>query len=131
MHQEIHLQVNAWVDEGIAPLVAALNRFERIVTVDSCQGDESQPAYVYFKEHPDSSGLALFVQDLAEILRDCDLRCDYTLRVEWLGEDLEPMAQILALPSSIQLLADALTKAVNSRHTSASGCDKVGTAPRS
>lgn len=37
-HREIPVKVNAFVDEGIAPLVVALNEFGGVVTVDSCEG---------------------------------------------------------------------------------------------
>jgi tRNA(Phe) wybutosine-synthesizing methylase Tyw3 len=36
-HQEIPIKVTAWVDEGIAPLVAALNEHPAVVTLDSCR----------------------------------------------------------------------------------------------
>jgi tRNA(Phe) wybutosine-synthesizing methylase Tyw3 len=36
-HTEIPVNVNAWVDEGIAPLVEALNSFKRVWTAASCE----------------------------------------------------------------------------------------------
>jgi hypothetical protein len=41
LHAEIPIKVNAWVDEGVAPLVAALNELENVVTVASCEHDQS------------------------------------------------------------------------------------------
>lgn len=52
-HKQVMVKVNAEVDEGIAPLVKALNEFEFIKTSGSCQGrpgdeDTAIFAYVYF-----------------------------------------------------------------------------------
>ena len=44
VHREILVKVNAWVDEGIAPLVQALNEFAHVRTRQSCEG----PAEVTF-----------------------------------------------------------------------------------
>ena len=51
-HKEVWVKVNAPVDEGVAPLVAALSDFEGVCTAASCQGhspkgEESQ-ATVFF-----------------------------------------------------------------------------------
>ena len=40
MHTEIPVKVTAWIDEGVAPLVEALNEFPQVVTLDSCQGGD-------------------------------------------------------------------------------------------
>ena len=37
-HEETFVKVNARVDSGIAPLIAALNEFPGLCTVDSCEG---------------------------------------------------------------------------------------------
>jgi hypothetical protein len=39
-HRLVLLKVNAWVDEGIAPLVEVLNTLNNVETFDSCQGRE-------------------------------------------------------------------------------------------
>lgn len=49
MHTEIPVKVNAWVNEGAALLVEALNTFPDIVSLDSCEGGVDQSAYVYFE----------------------------------------------------------------------------------
>ena len=42
MHHEVPVKVTAWVDEGIAPLVLALNELPGVQTLDSCQGGDQQ-----------------------------------------------------------------------------------------
>lgn len=44
MHQQRYIQVNAPVDKGIASLVAALSQFQKLQTIESCQGDDSHIA---------------------------------------------------------------------------------------
>jgi hypothetical protein len=48
-HPEVPIKVTAWVDEGVAPLVAALNSLDGVMTLDSCQGDSEKGAYVLFR----------------------------------------------------------------------------------
>lgn len=62
MHAEVPVKVNVWVDAGVAPLVAALNTFPFIRTLDSCQGGHGRDAYCYFGHVGD--GLSAFVDQL-------------------------------------------------------------------
>lgn len=39
MHVERPVLVNAWVDEGVIPIVLALNKWAGIETIESCQDD--------------------------------------------------------------------------------------------
>jgi hypothetical protein len=39
-HRQVAVKVNAWADEGVAPLVEALSEFPGVLTLDSCQGGE-------------------------------------------------------------------------------------------
>lgn len=43
-HREVAIKVTAWVDEGVAPLVQAINEFLHVRTTQSCEG----PAVVTF-----------------------------------------------------------------------------------
>jgi hypothetical protein len=52
------------VDEYVAPLVVALNAFERVSTLDSCEGRDGAPAYVYFTYQGDTHALVSFLHDL-------------------------------------------------------------------
>jgi hypothetical protein len=47
-HREIPVQVTAWVDEGIADLVVALNAVPGVITLDSCQEGPDGLARVSF-----------------------------------------------------------------------------------
>jgi hypothetical protein len=38
-HREIPVQVTAWIDEGVADLVVALNAWPGVITLDSCEAD--------------------------------------------------------------------------------------------
>lgn len=47
-HREIPIQVTAWVDEGVADLVVALNAVPGVLTLDSCQEEPDGHARVTF-----------------------------------------------------------------------------------
>lgn len=49
-HAQVPVKVNAYVDEGVADLVAALATVPGLVTVDSCQGrPDRHEAWVMFR----------------------------------------------------------------------------------
>ena len=81
-HREIMVKVNAPVDEGIAPLVAALSSIDGLVTMESCQGDPPErDAFVVFRLGSwRECGEFLFGR-LLPTLSD-DLRSEISLRVE-------------------------------------------------
>jgi hypothetical protein len=113
MHTEIPVKVNAWVDEGVAPLILALNEFADLVTLDSCQGDQDRPAYVYFRHRGTAAETVQLVTRLAEALYAAAAGCDYTFRVEWLAGGNEPMAELMTSPHSIGQPATALGEVVS------------------
>jgi hypothetical protein len=80
-HQEIPVKVTAWVDEGVAPLVTALNEFERVMTVDSCQGDAAKGAYVLFSYRGEGKEAACVASDLGRVL--APLSPEFLLQAEW------------------------------------------------
>jgi len=48
-HREVLVKVNVWVDKGVAGLVRALNRFEKVQTTSSCEdstGGQGEPIAV-------------------------------------------------------------------------------------
>lgn len=108
MHSEIPIKVTAWVDEGIVPLVAALNEFDGVITVDSCEADERGEAYVYFKVRGEPDATVLFAARLAHALAGNGIVSEYCLRVEWIDGSDEPMAQIVTAPALVKTLADVL-----------------------
>ena len=91
-HTEIPIKVNAWVDRDISPLVLALNDFDSIITVDSCQGSEDLPAYVFFKYAGKSE--PCFIYHFAALLAD-HAKCNYELRISWLTGNTEPLIELM------------------------------------
>ena len=114
MHTEIPIKVNAWVDEGIAPVVEALNACSEVMTLDSCQGEEDFCAYVYFKHVGSQEQQSRFFFDLADALSREPDRCGFDLRLEWLAGNAEPMAQICTNHAHVDRLASVLTSAFTS-----------------
>jgi hypothetical protein len=107
LHQEIPVKVTAWVDEGVAPLVTALNEFERVITVDSCQGNAAKGAYVLFSYRGGSKEAARFASDLGEALEP--LAPEFLLQAEWRpGGEGEPLLALTCPPDHVGRLADAL-----------------------
>ena len=47
-HKQVLVKVNAWVDEDIAGLIAALNQIPTITTHESCQENGKRPMFVSF-----------------------------------------------------------------------------------
>ena len=84
-HEEVPVKVNAFVDRGVAPLVAALNEVEGIVTLDSCEGGV-RGAYVFFvcTDH-----LIELAHDLAATLRRLGSPL-FSVAVEWEGSNDSP-----------------------------------------
>ncbi len=48
MHPQTWARVNTHVDKGIAPLIEALSMFPLLQTLESCEGDDTQAAWVCF-----------------------------------------------------------------------------------
>lgn len=112
-HREVWIRVNAKCDEGIAPLVIALNRLEGVVTVDSC---ENGPwgAYVFFTYGDSWQELAGLMQAISTELSKIVLPCGYTLSLEWLGSNDKPYARISLEPEYVRVVAGGLEKVVAS-----------------
>ncbi len=102
-HEAVRIQVNAWVDVGVAPLVEGLNAYPDVVTLDSCQGGANQPAYVMFTTGDPGDLLALvpaLADDLAQ-LPDCTA----TLSLDWWYGAETPIARLRCPPSEVDALA--------------------------
>jgi len=110
-HTEIPVRVNAWVDEGIAPLVLALNEIDGVWTLSSCERGILGRGYVDFTYGQDWKELAVLVDEMAGLLvaHPPPHGYGYTLHLEWLG-GITPRAQVLVDPERATLLADAITK---------------------
>ncbi len=127
-HTEIPTKVNAWVDCGIEPLVTALNQFEEIVTVDSCQGDDGRPAYVHFLAHGDDFALYESVTRMSRAIQPCS--DGYTLQIEWVAGAERPLATLYARQDMIPTLAEVITKAASCDRTKVSVDDTKHTVLR-
>jgi len=130
-HIEIPVKVNAWIDKDIAPLVLALNRFDGVITVDSCQGKNGH-GYVYFTHHGNPEDLASFIQRLsASIGKKIPSGGDFSFRLEWLAGSERPMAQLVVKGSLVEPLANTITEiAASSGHTNRSRRGRCDKAPR-
>jgi len=110
---EIPVKVTAWVDEGVAPLVMALNEIDGVVTVASSEGGPGRPAYVRLRSHDgDLKGLA---QWLARLLGEHAGNLGQRLRVlrRDRGADEAPLLE-LACPAP-QALSLALALRAGAR----------------
>jgi len=108
-HKEVLVKVNAFVDEGISPVVTALNSFTGVVTLDSCQCDASGEGYVSFQFGNGWCELGKFVGRLSVAIgKRLDLCCGFALRLEWFAGGEEPLAQVRVSPEHIQPLATAI-----------------------
>jgi len=114
-HNQVVVKVNAEVDEQVAPLVSALNEFDGVLTLDSCQGDGCSMAYVYFTRRGSSRELLSFVDELAAILnaRLSARQNEYQMRLEWAAGTEKPLAVLRTRPDYIDELANALSGAAS------------------
>jgi hypothetical protein len=108
-HREIPVKVTAWVDEGVAPLVVALNEFDQVLTVGSCEGDPDKGAYVLFCFQGDTEQATDFAAELGEALSGHDV--PYLLRAEWRAGSSEPLLALTCPPDSVLPLAEAVSAA--------------------
>jgi hypothetical protein len=111
VHREIPVKVTAWIDEGVAPLVLALNELEDVMTLDSCQGDDEQGAHVFFCYRGGGRKAALFAADLAAALAPHEQAADYALEAEWRPGAEEPVFRLVCPAANIDNLARVLSEA--------------------
>ena len=100
-HQEIFVKVNALCDQGIAPLVEALNRINGLITLESCEEAVNGEAWVFFTYGNDCQTLAGLLQEMASRLSVLSLCCSCILRLEWLGNNEHPRAQVIVRPKHV------------------------------
>lgn len=110
-HQQVLIKVNAEVDEGIAPLVLALNAIDGVITLDSCQEiGSNREAWVFFSFGETWQDLAQLMQDLSSGLGDLSIHAGYSLSLEWLGSDDHPRAWLTVAPRNIGALAEGIER---------------------
>lgn len=110
-HVEVPIKVTAWVDEGVAPLVRALNEYPGVVTVDSCQCDSRDgKARVDFTTHDD--GLGALVEHMAADLATMK-DCPAVLSLGWWYGGEDPIACLRCPPTEAGRVAEHLTESVS------------------
>jgi hypothetical protein len=108
-HKETLVKVNAFVDEGVAPLVLALNSIEGVITLDSCERDVvSGEASVYFQYGTGWQELGNLVEALARALRSLNLCCGFSASLEWFGSNDRPRAHLSVKPEHVADVAAAI-----------------------
>jgi len=126
-HREIPVQVTAWVDEGVAELVTALNAWPGILTLDSCQEDPAGRARVTFCTH-DNAAIRVAMDHLARIIAGQNWQAAVSLSL-WAGCDGDTLAADLACPPG---LVPSLAGKLRSNADRMSGFSRgtAGTEPR-
>ncbi len=109
------MKVTGWVDAGVAPLVAALNEFRQVMTLDSCERDPERGAYVLFRCR-DTEPLR-FVAELAASLSPHEA-ADYSLTAEWRPGADEPLIELACPPDQVEPLA----RLISACRTTACAC---------
>lgn len=108
MHEQVAIKVNGFCDEGIQPLVLALNEIGGVVTLDSCECSVDEEAYVFFNYEGTWQELASLLQAMSTELSTRLAGCVYALRLEWSGSNERPRAQIVVEPQHAVTLAGHL-----------------------
>ncbi len=111
-HTEVPIRVTAWVDSAVAPLVTALSAFsDAVITIDSCEGYDGEPARVSFTSHASTCELVALVQRLAGVFSARLHSEDVTLRLEWHAGAEQPVADLLVDRECLRRAVDALLAA--------------------
>jgi hypothetical protein len=127
-HHEVPVRVTAWVDEGVADLVSALNDWPGIITLDSCESDyRTGRARVSFCTH-ERGQIASVVTRLAAAIDSGGLGERVQLAMWPPCDDDLPGADITCPSSLVPAVAEALASCARRRQ---SPHDTGGTAPRS
>lgn len=109
LHAEKMVKVNARVDVEIAELVAALNRYPNLQTLQSCQGEPGGEAYVFFTCGSWQSTCEFLFGKIAPALSaKID---DETLRIEVFG-NADPVGRIAFQPESIGEITSEIKRLV-------------------
>ena len=103
----------------------ALNKFDGVFTIDSCEGSKTKAAYIYFKYGSSPKDLAIFCSILAEkISPHIKGSNEYVLRVEWDYDFSTNMAILMTSQKNIHKLNKAIDFVVNNLHKTSFFCDK-------
>ena len=116
MHEQVAIKVNGFCDEGIRPLVSALNEIDGGVTLDSCECGVDGEAYVFFEYGETWKEVASLLQAMSTGLSRRFVGSGHTLRLEWSGSNERPRAQIVVEPQHVATLAGHL-QSLATNHT--------------
>jgi hypothetical protein len=106
-HREIPVRVTAWVDEGIADLVTALNEVPGVMTLDSCQEDPNGLARVTFCTHDDAA-IHRTLGFLSSVVSAREWHDEVQLSL-WAGcDDAAHVADLECPPGLVPALGDAI-----------------------
>ena len=109
-HTEVPVKVTAWVDEGVAPLVLALNELPEIVTLDSCQGGKETDAHVFFCHRGDDREAVAFGAELGTMLAAHHDAASYLLTAEWRPGNDEPVFRLACPAAQVDELASVIQR---------------------
>lgn len=115
-HKQVSCKVTAYVDEGIKELVELLNTFDKVSTIESCQGNQKnkEDAFVYIQYGQISSNgykaSATFAKKLKKTLIEDEF--DFltpTVSLEWLGTRISPIVILEIHPGEIKNVVNLLS----------------------
>jgi hypothetical protein len=106
-HVEVPVKVNAWVDEGIAELVEALNDLPAVMTTNSCEGS-GEFSHVNFSYRGSLSQFSNFMRTLSIGLSAPLTDGGYRLKIEWVAGGERPLGALIARREVVQSLAKAI-----------------------
>lgn len=111
-HEQVSVKVNTRCDRGIAPLVEALSRFPEVMTVESCEGCDDQPARVAFLVGDGDDELIPFVRRLSVELRRVGVaeECGVNLSAEWYAGGEGSIGYLRTPRQQVRRVAEAITR---------------------
>lgn len=112
------MKVSAWVEEGVVPLVLALNELEDVVTVASRQGGPGRAAYVRFRRRDGDCDLAGLAVAIAGLLGAQAGGVGYELRTLQGGPSAGEVPVLELACSDHQVMSLALALRASSRRRS-------------
>lgn len=111
-HKQVKIKVNAECDEGIVPVVTALNELGGLITLDSCQHGVYGEAFVFFTYGTTWQELGCLVNELASCFRENGVCCECVLRLEWVGSNDCPRAKLVCDIGHVGNIADIIRQSV-------------------
>lgn len=112
-HKCVQVKVNAFIDEGVAPLVAALNEFDGVMTMDSCEKSpiHGSPFVSFLYGDYALQPTVAFVWELKEKLDELRMCCGWELSIGLPVEDNGyPHGVLVVGPKLLRKVAEHLRK---------------------